>query len=115
MTFGIPSVPQGGPSVGGGNTIATTYWDYLKAHPLPGNPLTFERGSGPLSPGDVISYGDRPPGHVGIVIAVNTHAKTYTIIEQNPAGDTTTLGYNNGIPAGDGKAYPVVGWLHITM
>jgi CHAP domain len=90
MEFGIPNQAQGNPP-GGGETIASStgnYWSYTMAYT--GIPLTLESGSGPLSPGDVISYSDPSTGgHVGIVIRVT--ATTYTIIEQNvPAGGSSS-------------------------
>ena len=121
--FGIPNRFQGNPP-GGGETIVPTYWHYLTVtnHALGKHePLTIEGDtalgqprSGPLSPGDVISY-SAPAigGHVAIVTAVT--ATTYTIIEQNvPKKDVTyTLPYKNHVPTGMFND-PVVGWLHIT-
>ena len=121
--FGIPNQFQGNPP-GGGETIVPTYWNYLTVtNPALGKnePLTIEgdtalgqSASGPLGPGDVISYSaPKIGGHVAIVTAVT--ATKYTIIEQNvPGKDVTyTLPYTKGVPTGMFND-PVVGWLHIT-
>lgn len=117
MAFGLENVAQGNSDVGGGSTVALTYWnDRIKGNP--GVPLEYLTPSSPglkpgdLSPGDVISFGSTPPGHVAIVTKVtSTH---YWVIEQNPARiNQIELSYSNGVPGGYG-AYPVAGWLHLT-
>lgn len=121
MAFGLKNVAQGPSTVGGGNTIAITYWNQIKGNP--GIPLKYLSLNSPglkpgdLSPGDVISYGSSPPGHVGIVTKVTS--TNYWIMEQNPGQiNKVEMTYRDGIPGGyplgKGKSYPVAGWLHFT-
>ena len=119
MAFGVPNVAQGLPPSGGGNSVAYKYYTQ-QLERYPGKyPLTYygPGSRGPLGPGDVISYGTTAPGHVGIVMSVDPKTHTYTIIEENPANDTTTGTYtgsgDNITPSGvDG--YKMNGWLHFT-
>ena len=121
MFFGIKNLAQGSSDVGGGITIASSYWKQRIKGNL-GIPLTFEQGSGPFGPGDVISYGSKAPGHVGIVTKVDPKTHMYTIIEQNASEDKGTgtismryTGSGNDIkPDGTPWGYPVAGWLHVT-
>jgi hypothetical protein len=117
LAFGLENVAQGNSTVGGGSTVALTYWNE-RIKDDPGIPLKYLTPGSPglkpgdLSPGDVISYGGTPPGHVAIVTKVtSTH---YWVIEQNPPQlDKVEMSYSNGVPGGY-PGYTVAGWLHFT-
>jgi hypothetical protein len=126
MAFGIPNVL----APGGGQDIAVDY-DQQQLKKYPGRyPLVYLTTKSPglkpgdLSPGDIISYTgikDDEAGHVAIVTSVSYGGRHpgYTVIEQNPPDITGTIPWEAGhpgvpgpYPLGNGRQYPVAGWLH---
>lgn len=97
--FGLPAL-----SSTNGDQVVAHYWSYLQSHPgaAPLTKVLPGAGQAP-GPGDVISYGTSDPGHVAVVIASSVNSAgngTYTVIQENTAGEVT-LNVSNWVPAGE--------------